>query len=229
MKHELNASSARATAPADARANAVRGEGSQYVVSHLRHNRKLIARTRLDRLELHVHGGAVLRAGAVAGDRHERVVDLRNAADRRGDPARHDVSRLDARPFERPHADVETRLIVLRDEVDADEAEQRNAREQHEDGERGNRAAVLHRPVEQPRVRPIERSEEPGVLRIVTSLAVGPPPDDQPPSRHHRRQREADQQRHDDGERHREAKTLHEAADHAAHEPDGHEDRHERE
>ena len=108
LKHELDASSARATAPADVCANTLRREGGQYVVSHLRHDRKLITRTRLDRLELHVYGGAVLRAGTVAGDGHERVIDLRDAADRCGNPARHDVSRLNARPFGCPHADVET-------------------------------------------------------------------------------------------------------------------------
>jgi hypothetical protein len=60
------------------------------------------------------------------------------------------------------------------------------------------------------------------LLRRAARLAL------EPPRRQHRRQREADQQRHHDGKRHRQAEALHEPADDAAHEGDRDEDRDQR-
>ena len=202
-------------------------QGREDLFARHLHERKLIARPLLDRLQLHVDVAEVSSLGGVAADRDQRVGHFRYPLPKRVRHAIGDhLGRFETGAFGRAQVDLEFRLVIERHEILVRNHEERGARQQHERREAGHQPAVAHRPREQSRIEHVDRVEDLRVLRRVLVLSVRV--DLQPARRQHRRQREADQQRHHDGERHGQAEALHEASDDAAHEADRDEDGHER-
>ena len=198
------------------------------------HHLELIPLALIDRLQTNVDRRDVLGSRRVVRHGHQRELDFGQLADSRGDPVGDDLGRIDGRAFRRTQPDLELRLVVVRQEVLVREHEQRHAAQQHQHGQPGDRPAVAERPREQRRCSArssgLKKRESFGrrFLDLVSFGILAPRAHLDPPRRQHRRQREADEHRHQDGERHREAEARHEAADDAAHESDRDEDRHQR-
>ena len=111
---------------------------------------------------------------------------------------------------------VELRLIVDRDEVFADEHEQRHDAQNHEAANEQDGLAVRHRPFEPLGVVAVQNPEEERFFRAVILFRF---PDES--RTQHRRQGERYEQRHGDRERRGEAERAHESSNDAAHETDG--------
>ncbi len=206
----------------------IRRHRRENLVADDAHDRELIARAILDWLQPHVDVAQVARLRRVAPNRYERVVHFgQPLPDGVGDSIGDDLGALEARAFRRAQVDLELGLIVLGHEVLVGHHEERRAREEHEHGQAGDDPAMGHRPLENAGVEDVDGVEDSGILRRVP-LVLRCSIDLEPARGQHWCQREADDQRNHDRERHRQAEALHEPADDSAHETDGHEDGDER-
>ena len=216
-----------------ARAEVRHADRGKHLGPHHVHQLELIAVPLVHGGQPNVDRAEILGPRRIVGNRHQGVADAGHLLNPARDAVRDDLRGLEAGALRRAKADFELRLIVVRQEVLVRDHEQRHAAEQDEDGYPGDDAPMRQRPAEDRRVAAIERAEEALVPRrlLVDRVAFGvfaPGLHLDPPRREHRRQREAHHERHEDRERHREAEARHEPPDDAAHEPDRHEDGHER-
>ena len=175
--------------------------------------------------ERDVDAGEVARRLVTAGHRDDGVRDAVHGADVLRDPLRDQGGLLGARAFGRADAHLELRLIVLGEEAARDALRDGDARRHGEGARHDDHPAVTEREAEHLHVdaldRPVEHVDD---LREASRRGVL---DAQRAGAEHRREREAHDERNADGECHRVAEVLEEAARDAADEGDRDEDRHE--
>ena len=175
-----------------ARAEVRGGEKGQDGLPDILHDGELIALALVKILQSHVERRVVARAVLIVRHCHQRVGHFRQLlTDGRRHTVGDELGHLEAGAFRCAQADLELRLIVDRNEVLVRQREERHAREQDQERQRGDHSPMIERPPQQPGVRGIDWLKESRVLRPMT-LALWCPLE--PASGQRRRQGEAHEQ-----------------------------------
>ncbi len=216
---EATSAHRRRIVDADARERPQRHNGLPHVV----HDRKLVTLPVVMLGQEHNNLRGRDRV-ALASDRGEQSCDLRNGTNR---PLGRTEDLVDARerdPLRKLHVHFELGAVVLGHEGRPDST--RNGRNGNHECDRQPREqpAMVHRPSQQHHVAAVDRREEPGVPR---PMAATPTARSEPPRTEDRREREGHQQRHHDGEGHRDPEAIEEPPGDPGNEGERDEHRHE--